>query len=286
MALILDNLKISLEGMDIDLDKKMEIIRMVEVFQKEIRDLEYKYERISSDKSTLYTLLNRTTEDLEEAMKQIDIEREKSEHLLLNILPQAIVEQLKLKEDIIADIFPEVSLLFADIVNFTPMSSQLSPDDLIIMLNDVFSTLDELAEKHKLEKIKTIGDAYMVVGGLPTPREDHAEAIADMALDIKEVIGNFKRLNGDPLSMRIGIHTGPVVAGIIGKKKFSYDLWGDTVNTASRMESHSVCGEIQATGETYKKLKEKYYFEKRGIIDVKGKGEMITYFLKNRKFSN
>ena len=286
MALNLDNLKFSLEGLDIDLDKKMDLIHSIECAQKEIRDLEFKYERISRDKSTLYTLLNRTTEDLEEAMRQIEIERGKSEHLLLNILPSAIAEQLKLKEDIIADIFPEVSLLFADIVNFTPISTELSPGDLIVMLNEVFSAIDELAEKHHLEKIKTIGDAYMVVGGLPTPRADHAEAIADMALDIKEIIGNFKRQNGEPLSMRIGIHTGPVVAGIIGKKKFSYDLWGDTVNTASRMESHSINGQIQATTETYEKLKGKYNFEKRGVIDVKGKGEMLTYFLKERKCLN
>jgi adenylate cyclase len=286
MAINLDKLKFSLEGLDIELDCKMEMLHAVDGIQKEIRDLEFKYERISRDKSTLYTLLNRTTEDLEEAMRQLEIEKGKSERLLLNILPSAIADQLKLKEDIIADIFPEVSLLFADIVNFTPMSSQLSPGDLIIMLNEVFSAIDELAEKHKLEKIKTIGDAYMVVGGLPTPRPDHAEAIADMALDIQNIISNFKRVNGDPLSMRIGIHTGPVVAGIIGKKKFSYDLWGDTVNTASRMESHSLSGEIQATAETYEKLKGKYTFEKRGMIDVKGKGEMMTYFLKSRKNLN
>jgi adenylate cyclase len=283
MAISLKRLKSKLEGLEIGSEQKNELLLEIEKYQQEVADLEFQYKRIAGDKSSLYTLLNRITEDLEEAMKQLEIEKEKSEHLLLNILPAAIAEQLKFKEDIIADIFPEATLLFADIVNFTQISTQLSAEKLVVMLNDVFSAIDELAEKHNLEKIKTIGDAYMVAGGLPTPRIDHAEAIADMALDIMGMAGRFKRQNGEALSMRIGIHSGPVIAGIIGRKKFSYDLWGDTVNTASRMESHGVKDKIQTTSETYKRLKHKYDFVNRGIIHVKGKGEMMTYFLKAKK---
>lgn len=282
MGISLHNLKSKLEGLDIVPGQKNELLHEIERCQQDIADLEFQYKRLIGDKSSLYTLLNRVTEDLEVAMKQLETEKEKSEHLLLNILPAAIVEQLKFKEEIIADIFPEVTLLFADIVNFTPLSMQTSPEKLVVMLNDVFSAIDELAVKHNLEKIKTIGDAYMVAGGLPTPRQDHAEAVADMALDIMTMIGRFKRQDGEALSMRIGIHSGPVIAGIIGKKKFSYDLWGDTVNTASRMESHGVADEIQTTVATYERLKGKYIFEKRGLIHVKGKGEMLTYFLKGK----
>lgn len=283
MAISLNKLKSKLEGLEIGSVQKNELLHEIEKYQQEVADLEFQHKRISGDKSSLYTLLNRITEDLEEAMKQLEIEKEKSEHLLLNILPAAIAEQLKFKEDIIADIFPEATLLFADIVDFTPISTQLPAEKLVVMLNDVFSAIDELAEKHNLEKIKTIGDAYMVAGGLPIPRKDHAEAIADMALDIMGMIGQFKRQSGEAFSMRIGIHSGPVIAGIIGKKKFSYDLWGDTVNTASRMESHGVEDKIQATGETFNRLKDKYDFVTRGIIQVKGKGDMMTYFLVAKK---
>lgn len=284
MAINFETLKYNLEKLDIDLNRKKEIIQEVESLQKEVNDLELMSERISTDKSRLYTLLNRTSEDLEEAMRQLEIEKGKSERLLLNILPAPIADRLKQKEEIIADIFPEVSLLFADIVDFTPLSTQLSPENLVLMLNEVFSRIDGLTEKHKLEKIKTIGDAYMVAAGLPVPRSDHAAAIADMALDIRDTFSRYKKPNGETFSMRIGIHTGPVIAGIIGKKKFIYDLWGDTVNTASRMESNGVKGKIQTTPEICNKLKESYIFRKRGIIDVKGKGKMTTYFLIDRKY--
>lgn len=280
-----DRLKLNLEALDIDRRLKRELILEFENVQKEVRELEYFFERLTKDKSKLYTLLNRTSEDLEEAMRQLEIEKGRSEKLLLNILPVPIADRLKSNEDIIADIFPEVSLMFADIVDFTPMSTQLSPSDLVIMLNEVFSRMDELTEKYKLEKIKTIGDAYMVAAGLPVSRSDHAEAIADMALETRDMIRHFKRPTGESLNMRIGIHTGPVVAGIIGKKKFIYDLWGDTVNTASRMESYGVSDEIQATKEIYNKLKDTYSFRKRGIIEVKGKGSMLTYFLSGKKKS-
>jgi len=222
--------------------------------------------------------------DQEQAyLEQLQVEREKSERLLLNILPEPIAERLKQGQSIIADNFPQVTVMFADIVDFTPLSAQLSPTGLVFLLNGIFSAFDKLAEQYNLEKIKTIGDAYMAVGGLPTPRPDHAEAVADMALDVQEFIKQFEADNVRPIQLRIGFHTGPVVAGVIGERKFSYDLWGDTVNIASRMASHGVGNRIQVTAEAHEKLQEQYTFEKRGAIHVKGKGKMTTYFLIGRQ---
>ena len=216
-------------------------------------------------------------------LKKLAEEQEKSEQLLLNILPKAIAERLKRGESTIADSFDDVTVLFGDIANFTKLSADLSPAQLVEILNRIFSLFDELADKYNLEKIKTLGDAYMVVGGLPIPQANHAEAIAEMALEMQSIIGQFSLKVGEPLQMRIGINTGPVEAGVIGMKKFTYDLWGDTVNTANRMESHGISGKIQVTAITYERLKEKYVLEERGKITVKGKGEMITYFLTGRK---
>lgn len=216
----------------------------------------------------------------EEALRY---QQECTEELLLNILPSPIAQRLKRAESIIADSFAEVTVLFADLVSFTEMSAQISPIKLVALLNKIFSVFDRLSEKHGLEKIKTIGDAYMVVGGLPTPREDHVEAIAQMALDMQQEITRFHWDDGKSFSLRIGIHTGPVVAGVIGLKKFSYDLWGDTVNVASRMESQGAAGCIQVTAATYERLKDKYLFIQRGVIEVKGKGEMICYWLVAKK---
>ncbi|MBD1940635.1 adenylate/guanylate cyclase domain-containing protein [Microcoleus sp. FACHB-68] len=222
--------------------------------------------------------------DQEQAfLKQLQAEQEKSERLLLNILPKAIAEKLKQGWNTIADSFAEVTVLFADIVDFTKLSAQVSPTDLVNLLNDIFSTFDRLAEQHGLEKIKTIGDAYMVVGGLPVPTPDHAIAIAEMALDMQQAIAQFNTQREQPFSIRIGINTGPVVAGVIGTHKFTYDLWGDTVNIASRMESQGIIGKIQVTTATYERLRERYKFEDRGLIDVKGKGEMRTYLLLDRQ---
>jgi adenylate cyclase len=221
--------------------------------------------------------------DQEQAfLKQIQLEQEKSERLLLNVLPKPIADRLKQGQQTIADNFAEVTVLFADIVNFTELASALSPCELVGLLNQIFSTFDRLVEQRNLEKIKTIGDSYMVVGGLPTPRSDHAEAVAELALEMLEAIATFKvstAPNSKPLTMRIGINTGPVGAGVIGTTKFAYDLWGDTVNTASRMESHGIAGHIQVTATTYHLLQEKYAFQPRGIVDVKGKGQMETYML-------
>jgi adenylate cyclase len=206
--------------------------------------------------------------------------------LLLNILPEAIAEQLKDGQSSIAEGFAEATVLFADLVNFTKLAEKITPNQLIGLLNEIFSRFDRLTEKHGLEKIKTIGDAYMVVGGLPTPRADHAQAIAEMALDMLGEITMFSLENGYDCDIRIGINSGPVIAGVIGTKKFIYDLWGDTVNVASRMESHGLPGEIQVTDATYQYLKHDYTFQSRGTIQVKGKGDMTAYLLIGRKQSN
>ena len=215
-------------------------------------------------------------------LKELQIEQEKSERLLLNILPKPVADQLKQNSSTIAESFPEATVLFADIVGFTQLSAQKSPTEIVTLLNKIFSAFDQLADQHGLEKIKTIGDAYMVVGGLPMPKPDHAEAIAAMALDMQTAIDTFNQETGEAFIMRIGVSTGPVVAGVIGTHKFTYDLWGDTVNMASRMESHGIAGRIQVTDSTYDRLHNKYVFEERGTIDVKGKGEMITYWLKGK----
>jgi len=218
-----------------------------------------------------------------EARQQLRLEQEKSERLLLNILPAAIAHKLKQDSHTIADNFEEVSVLFADIVGFTELSHRISPVELVSLLNYVFSAFDECVEYYGLEKIKTIGDAYMVVGGLPIARPDHAETIAEMALAMQRVMIEFNASHQQAVSLRIGINTGPVVAGVIGIKKFIYDLWGDTVNTASRMESHGIPDCIQVTAETYERLCDRYQFTERGTIQVKGKGEMATYFLIGKK---
>jgi adenylate cyclase len=222
--------------------------------------------------------------DKEQAyVQKLAEEQEKSERLLLNILPGPIAQRLKQGENTIADSFDEVTVMFADLVGFTKLSTHLSPAELVELLNKIFSAFDELADRYGLEKIKTIGDAYMVVGGLPTPSDNHAEAIAEMAIDIQAAISKMHTTGGQSLSIRIGIHTGPVEAGVIGIKKFTYDLWGDTVNTASRMESQGVPGAIQVTVATYERLRDKYVFQERGVIAVKGKGDMMTYLLVSRK---
>jgi adenylate cyclase len=213
----------------------------------------------------------------------LQMERAKAERLLLNVLPEPIAARLKEREEVIADAFPEVSVLFADIVGFTPYAQRTDPNLTVQLLNGLFSDFDALADAHGLEKIKTIGDAYMVAGGLPDRRPDHAEAVARMALDMIEVTGRRSLADGQPMQLRIGIDSGPVVAGVIGRRRFIYDLWGDTVNTASRMESHGVPGSIQVTQRVRDLLADRFEFKERGRIEVKGKGEMDTYLLVGRR---
>ena len=217
-----------------------------------------------------------------QAHQELKRERDRSERLLLNILPAAVAKRLKQEQRTIAESFPEATVLFADVVGFTRLSAGIPPKDLVSLLNQIFSKFDRLAEQHGLEKIKTIGDSYMVVGGLPIERTDHLDAIAQMALDMQDAIAQFQISNGKPMQIRIGINTGPVVAGVIGMKKFIYDLWGDTVNVASRMESHGVPGRIQVTEAVYEKLCDRFEFESRGMMIIKGKGEMPTYLLVGR----
>jgi class 3 adenylate cyclase len=205
--------------------------------------------------------------------------QERTERLLLNILPEPIAQRLKQSEGVIADYFENVSVLFADMVGFTQLSAQVSPRELVAKLNSIFSEFDQLTEQYGLEKIKTIGDGYMVAAGLPISRDDHADVSLEMALAMQEVMTQFMQKTGNPLSLRIGIHTGSVVAGVIGTKKFSYDLWGDTVNTASRMEQQGLSNCIQITEATYQQLSQQHLFRERGMIDIKGKGQMKTYIL-------
>jgi adenylate cyclase len=208
-------------------------------------------------------------------------EQERSERLLLNVLPAEIAQQLRDGSSTIAESHPDVSVLFADIVGFTPLGERLSAEQLVDLLNQIFVVIDDLVVAAGLEKIKTIGDAYMVVGGLPVYRSDHLSALLQLALDMRDATAEVPTPDGVPLKLRVGIDTGGVVAGVIGRRKFSYDVWGDTVNTASRMESHGIPGRVQVT-EQVVRAAPGFEFEPRSPIEVKGKGEMATYFLVGR----
>lgn len=213
----------------------------------------------------------------------LEIEREKSETLLLNILPPWIANKLKKESGIIAENYKSATVLFADVVGFTRIAQETEPHELVKILNELFSQFDDLVEKYRLEKIKTIGDAYMVSAGYPESRSDHAQAMGDFGLEMLGAIANFNRSHGQDFNLRIGISSGPVTAGVIGKKKFMYDVWGDAVNVASRMESHGTPGKIHISDLTFRIIENDFHAECRGIMDVKGKGPMTTYFLTGRK---
>jgi guanylate cyclase len=230
-----------------------------------------------------FVLLYYFVHEKNKAYRLLHLEQEKSENLLLNVLPKEIAPILKSGKGIIADHYSSASVLFADIVGFTPLSNEMAPEEMVELLNKFFMKFDSLVEKYNLEKIRTIGDNYMVAAGVPTPRSDHSEAMANLALDMLDYIKNHQSNRHNNLSFRIGINSGPVIAGVIGSQKFHYDVWGDTVNTASRMESHGVAGKIQITDTTYKLIKEGFVCNYRGMIEVKGKGEMETWFLIERK---
>jgi guanylate cyclase len=215
-------------------------------------------------------------------VRQRDRFQKESDDLLHNILPDEIAQRLKADDTMIADSFESSSVLFADVVDFTPMSATMSPTELVGLLNRIFTTFDQFVEELGLEKIKTVGDEYMVAAGVPNPRPDHAHAIAELALRIRDHVAS-NRYDGHEIRLRIGVNSGPVVAGIIGTHKFSYDLWGDAVNAASRMESEGLPGSIQVSAATYELIRDDFACEPRGVIEVKGKGEMNTYFLLDAK---
>jgi len=231
----------------------------------------------------VFTLLALFAGQRRNALAALRVEQAKAESLLLNILPRSIADKLKAEPQTIADQFSSASILFADVVDFTPLSERLPPAEVVGMLDHLFSHFDVLAERHGLEKIKTIGDCYMVAAGVPTPRPDHARALALMALDMCAAMRSVDEVGHLGLELRVGINSGPVVAGVIGRKRFLYDLWGDAVNTASRMESHGTAGRIQVTRATKELLDKEFLCEPRGTILVKGKGEMEAWYLVGRR---
>jgi class 3 adenylate cyclase len=215
----------------------------------------------------------------EQAEAALRNEQDRAENLLLNILPRSIADRLRADSSTIADQFAEASILFADVVDFTPLSDRLQPAEVVGILDRLFTHFDSLADRYGVEKIKTIGDCYMVAAGVPTPRADHARVMARMALDMREAMRSRDAVGHLGLELRIGINSGPVVAGVIGRKRFLYDLWGDAVNMASRMESQGMPGRIQVTRATYELLRDEFDLEPRGTVPIKGKGDVETWYL-------
>jgi adenylate cyclase len=230
-----------------------------------------------------FILLHYFVSERNKAYSLLREEQDKSERLLLNVLPVEIAQRLKDEPRIIADHLDSASVLFADIVGSTSLIAGMQPDEAVEWLNDLFSRFDRLVDKHHLEKIRTIGDGYMVASGAPVPRIDHAQAIALLGLEMCQEVAAMPALNGHKINIRVGVNSGPMVAGVIGKTKFHYDLWGDTVNTASRMESNGEPGRVQVTTQTYTLLKEEFDLELRGAIQIRGKGEMETWFVVGKK---
>lgn len=219
---------------------------------------------------------------LQDEHRLLAVEQEKAERLLLNILPKTIAARLKQGERTIAERYSHVTVLFADVVDFITLASRIDPEDLVSLLNDLFSRFDQLADRYGLEKIKTIGDSYLIVGGLPEPRSDHAEAMAAMALEMLDAVQEFNAKRGSSLALRIGLNSGPVVAGVIGRQKFSYDLWGSTVNLASRMQSSGLPNRVNVSEATHALLVNKFNFTPRGTVNCKGLGDVHTYLLEGK----
>lgn len=233
----------------------------------------------------LYAVMRYFQSQKERTLQDLAVEQARSEKLLLNVLPQSIADRLKNNDMRIADSHDSVTVLFADIVGFTQLTSSMPPTELVELLSRLFSGFDQLAAKHELEKIKTIGDGYMVVGGAPTAVDGHATTMTTLALDMFNALMTFNKDTGNNLEMRVGISTGPVVAGVIGASKFSYDLWGDPVNMASRMEQTALTNTIQLSEDTFKLIKQAFDFSVRKQVQVKGKGKVNTYMLKPKLFS-
>jgi adenylate cyclase len=250
--------------------------------ERQNRTLRKKLARAERRLETLGILQQQNSNLMRVLMSDLDEERAESDRLLLNILPAPIAERLKNEPGVIADGFESVSVLFSDIVGFTPLSEMFSATEMVEWLNDVYSAIDAMVQDHDVEKIRTIGDGYMVAAGVPFQRTDHAAALTDLAIDMRTHFAAVPPVHGHHVRFRIGVSSGPVVGGVIGTHKFQYDIWGDTVNTAARMESHGVPGRIHISAATYEMIKDEFACEPRGTIDVKGKGEMETWFVERR----
>ena len=247
--------------------------------ERQNRSLEKKLARAGRQLEALEILQEQNSNVMRALMADLADERAESERLLLNILPEAIAQQLKSEPGVIAERFESVSVLFGDIVGFTQLSEVLAPEHMVAWLNDVYSEFDALTQRHGVEKIRTIGDGYMAACGVPHAREDHAAAITRLALEMREHFADLPTVNGQRVEFRIGISSGPVVGGVIGTHKFQYDIWGDTVNTAARMESHGEPGRVHISSTTHDLIQTQFTFEPRGTIEVKGKGQMQTWFV-------
>ena len=240
-------------------------------------------QELSEQYSVLDQKVRERTLDLEKKSSEIADALQKNEDLLLNILPKSIADRMTGTQSSIAEHFSDASILFADLVGFTKIASATSPEQLVDLLGSIFSDFDALTDQLNLEKIKTIGDSYMVAGGVPEPSKTHCDRMADMAIHMQNYIDQLPAFNGEKIQLRVGIHIGPVIAGVIGTRKFAYDIWGDTVNIASRMESHSLPGRTQVSAAMYQRIKGKFQLEERGRVEVKGRGNMMTYWLINPK---
>ncbi len=252
----------------------------LEDLQKENRALARRLARLDANVRQMEEMQDSTSKLLSSVMKELDEERARSHSLLLNILPQPIIDRLGAGEETIADRFDSVTVLFSDLVGFTALSSDLEPHELVTELNRLFSEFDSLCERFEVEKIKTIGDAYLAVAGLPGTREDHVTAIAELALGMVEAVGRLNESTGRDWRIRIGIHSGPAVAGVIGTRKFVYDVWGDTVNVASRLESSSEPNGIHVSDVVAQALGDGFQLEPRGSVALKGKGGVISFLLR------
>lgn len=234
---------------------------------------------VSGMTTCAYLMLGYFVEQRERVRQALEVEQQRSERLLLNVLPEAIAQRLKAGLGVIAERYDDVSVLFADLVGFTEQTQLMQPEDLVTLLDRIFTAFDQVVDREKVEKIKTIGDAYMVAGGLPDRRPDHLVAIVRVGLSMREAIARLAQEDASWLQVRIGIASGPAVAGVIGRRKFIYDLWGDTVNTASRMESHGLPGQIHVTEAVAHAIAADFSVRPRGIVDVKGKGPMSTFLV-------
>lgn len=253
--------------------------------ERENRTLRKRLDRFGRQLQSLETFKRQNSNLMRALMADLDAERAESERLLLNILPEPIAQRLKTEQGVIADRFESVSVLFSDIVGFTPLAENMSPEEMVEWLNDVYSVMDALVIEHGVEKIRTIGDGYMVAAGVPFARVDHAVALTRLALDMRTNVEALAPVHGHQVEFRIGINSGPLVGGVIGTHKFQYDIWGDTVNTAARMESHGVPGRVHISSATHELIKDDFTCTLRGSIAIKGKGEMETWFVEEEKRS-